>query len=180
METVKTSVLPDVHHVIQVQHRAWDLITDSGTELKISGIPCLSIHFDRTRIIPRTFSVALAGRELMSLTEISFAHDLVPPTLRKWSAAINTCNRWLDGYSDNKCSVLRDIARDGCFGYTGQFDSKIIIDEHAREFLSYAENSTCKHLDHVVSESTNLLSIVKQVFLGLSMNSPPMHYTNVL
>ena len=128
VQTVKTSAQPDVHHVIEERHRAWDLITDSGTELRISGIPGLSIHFDRTRIIPRTFSVALAGRELMSLTEISFAHDLVPSTLRKWSSAINTCNRWLDGNIDDKCSVLRDLVRDGGFGYTGQFDSKIIVD----------------------------------------------------
>lgn len=67
VETVKTSAQPDVHHVIEERHRAWDLIIDSGTELRISGIPGLRIYFDRTRIIPRTFSAALASGKLMSL-----------------------------------------------------------------------------------------------------------------
>ena len=115
VQTVKTSARPDVHHVIEERDHAWDLITDSGTELKISGIPGLSIHFDRTRIIPRTFSAALASGKRMPLTEINFAHDLVPSTLRKWSADINTCNRWPDGYINDKCCVLRDLARDSGF-----------------------------------------------------------------
>ena len=38
----------------------------------------------------------------MTLTEIKAAHDLIHPTLRKWSGVTEACHRWLDGYRDEQ------------------------------------------------------------------------------
>ena len=61
LEDVKPGAVPDAHHTITQDHRIWDLLTDFGTELKLSAIPGLETHFDMRLIIPRTFSAAVAS-----------------------------------------------------------------------------------------------------------------------
>ena len=134
LEDVKSGAVPDAHHTVTQDHRIWDLLTDSGTELKLSAVPGLQINFDMRLINPRTFSAAVGSGNLMALAEVNAAHDQVHPMLGKWHKAIITCNRWLDGYRDDKCSVLRELAQEGGFGYTGLLDSKLIIDWHVRAF----------------------------------------------
>ena len=60
-------------------------------------------------------SAATVCGELMTLTDIQVAHDLVHPMLRKWNGVIEACHRWLDGYRDENCSVLKDIAENYAF-----------------------------------------------------------------
>ena len=59
----------------------------------------------------------------MSLTEMQAAHDKVNPTLRKWAGVIEACNRWIDGERHENCSVLKEIAEEGGFGYMGSKSS---------------------------------------------------------
>ena len=150
LEDVKSGALPDAHVTVAPHHRIWDLLTDSGTELKLSIIPGLRTHFDMRTILPRAFSAATASGRSMALTVIKAAHDLIYSTLRKWSSVIGACHRWLDGYRDENCSVLRDIAREGAFGYVGPHDSKLVIDWHVKELLRYSANSIARHLENVM------------------------------
>ena len=73
LENVESGALPDAHNTIAPHHAIWDLLTSSGTELRLSNIPMLQQNFTapmRRVIIPRAFSAATACGELMSLTDI--------------------------------------------------------------------------------------------------------------
>ena len=115
LEDVKSGALPDAHNTIDPHYAIWELLTGSGTELRLSNIPGLQASFYRRVIIPRAFSAATVCGELMTLTDIQAAHDLVHPMLRKWNGVIEACHRWLDGYRDENCSVLKDIAENYAF-----------------------------------------------------------------
>ena len=70
--------------------------------------------------------------------------------LRKWNGVIEDDHNWLDGYRDENCSVLKDIAEEGAFGYDGPSEPIRVIDYHVRKFLAYSGNSTLRHLEILV------------------------------
>ena len=103
--------------------------------------------------MPGAFSAAAACGGMMSLTEIQAAHDLVHPILRKWTGVIEACHRWIDEERRENCSVLKDVAKEGGFGYVGPNEPVRVIDYHVRQFLAYSGNSIHKHLEVLVKES---------------------------
>ena len=106
LENVKSGAQPDAHNTIDPHYAIWELLTGSGTELRLSNIPGLQPSFYRRVILPRAFSAATVCGELMTLTDIQALHDLVHPVLRKWNGVIEVCDSWLDGYRGDNCSVL--------------------------------------------------------------------------
>ena len=110
---LQSGAQPDAHNTIDPHYAIWDLLIDSGTELRLSVFPLLQQNFTAPTgrvIIPRAFSAAVACGELMSLTDIQAAHDFVNPTLSRWTSVIDACHRWIDGERRKNCSVLKDIA----------------------------------------------------------------------
>ena len=174
LENVKSGALPDAHNTVDPYYAIWELLTGSGTELPRSNIPGLQPSFYRRVILPRAFSAATVCGELMTLTDIQAAHDLVHVILRKWNGVIGACHSWPDGYRDENCSVLKDIAEEGAFGYDGPNEPARIIDYHVRKFLAYSGNSTLRHLEIVVKESTSLPLIVKHISWGYQLTRHQM------
>ena len=174
LEDVKSGALPDARNTIDPNYYIWALLTGSGTELRLSNIPGLQPSFYRRVILPRAFYAATVCGELMTLTDIQAAHDLVHPILRKWNGVIEACHRWLDGYRDENCSVLRDIAEEGAFGYDGPNKPVRVSDYHVRTFLAYSGNSTLRHLEIIVKESSSLSLIVKHIIWGYPLTRHQM------
>ena len=118
-EGVQSGAQPDAHNTIDPSYAMWEFLT-GGTELRLSNIPTLQQNFTapmRRVVMPRSFSAAVPCGEMMSLTEMQAARDKVHPTLRKWTGVIEACHRWIDGERHENCSVLKDIAEEGVFGY---------------------------------------------------------------
>jgi len=62
--------------------------------------------------------------------------------------------------------VIRDIAENSGFGYRGPNNPVQVIDYMVSEFLAYSDNSTQRHLEILLKESTDLSLIVKKIVWG--------------
>ena len=110
----------------------------------------------------------------MHLTEMQAAHDKINHTLAKWITIIGSCHRWVDGERYETCSVLTDIVRDAGMGYIGPLTSVDIIDFHIKKFLEFSKQTTERHLEILLKESTDLSLIVKKVIWGYPLTRHQM------
>ena len=160
---VLSNARPDAHYTIDQSFPMWKLLTGSSGELMLGSILTLQL---RHAIIPRSFTAAMETGQLMNLTSMQAAHDKVDNTLKKWVHAIDACDRWIDGERYENCSVMRDIAENTGFGYRGPNNPVQVIDYMVRELLAYSDNSTQRHFEMLLKESTDLSLIVKKIVWG--------------